>query len=281
MASPAAIGGGALGAAAIGVGGAYLAGAFEGKGDSEVEVEPNRVLLVNETDFSSVYSTADWIGKEYKNYLVAPIGSKGEGNLKTDNQKWWEWSYKRWQADSGKTDNDLSDEFKNKDKVSSDFSDSTATSNTSPKALNKVCEAVYKQNKSTITTLESSPDNQSRLKRDLFKYCSVLGEVKTISEAKEAYGSNTKGKEDANVKKFVAVNGNDKFWQVRNEEFYTDGDGDKSKSKVTDNSSNEFKVKSSENSRSEIRVICKEAYESGTTDTQNYPSADVEKFCTL
>ncbi|GCE63053.1 hypothetical protein MHSWG343_00310 [Candidatus Mycoplasma haematohominis] len=276
MASPAAVGGGLLGAGAIGVGSAYLAGAFEGADSSKVEVEPANVLL-SHNGTPSTY-TSDTVGKLYENYLVSPVDSKESGGTTINNQKWWEWSYKRWQADSGKENNNLSVEFKNSQKINSPFSGITVTED-SPKALNQVCEAVYKQNKSTIITLESSPDNPTKLKRDLFKYCSILGEVKTISEAGENY-DNKKGGDSTNKKTFISVTGNDKFWKIRNEEFYADGNGAKSKSKATGESS-KFKVKSAETDKPEIRKICEGAYESTKEEQTNYPIADVNIFCVL
>ncbi len=80
MASPAAVGGSLLGAGAIGVGSAYLAGAFEGSNNSE----PSSLLLSKDSTFST-YTDSNVIGKIYGNYLVAPIGSQGEGTSATNN----------------------------------------------------------------------------------------------------------------------------------------------------------------------------------------------------
>ncbi|GCE63069.1 hypothetical protein [Candidatus Mycoplasma haematohominis] len=277
MASPAAVGGGVLGAGAIGVGSAYLAGAFGGLDPSE----PTRVLLSRDSKFNEGYGTGDKIGKDYGDYLVAPIGENGTGGTKTNNRDWWEWSYKRWHADSKSKSGDLSDEFKSSNQVSKAFSDITSESDSS-KALNKVCEVVYKQQKSTITSTGSSPDNPARLKRDLFKYCSVLGEVKTISEvSEETYTTaSTYGNLPENTKKFIAVTGNDKFWKVRNDEFYATSDiGEKNKSKAS--SGSKFETEPKTNSKPSVRDICREAYKSSSSNNTNYPSDDVNKFCTL
>ncbi|WP_216082644.1 hypothetical protein [Candidatus Mycoplasma haematohominis] len=260
MTPQAAVGGGLLGAGAIGVGSAYLAGAFGGLDPSE----PARVLLYKDSTLISDYETGSLIGKEYGNYLVSPIGSREEGGVTINNRDWWEWSYKRWQEDSGKRGDDFSDAFKGSDKVSKAFSNDTS------KALNKVCEAVYKQEKSKITST-------AKLKRDLFKYCSILGEVKTISEAGEVYNDNTKGKDGANSKKFIAVEGNDKFWKVRNDEFYA-AEGDKSKSQAKTPSS---KFKSDSEKNLNVKDICWEAYKSLKSDSTNYPDTEINKFCVL
>ncbi|GCE63065.1 hypothetical protein [Candidatus Mycoplasma haematohominis] len=277
MASPAAVGGSLLGAGAIGVGSAYLAGAFGGLDPSE----PNRVLLSDYSQSSSAYTEGDKIGKAYKNYLVAPIGSKTTGGVTTNNEAWWKWSYKRWQADSGSRNNVLSTEFENDKKINSAFSSTIPSPTVSPKALNQVCEDIYKQDKSSLIPVGNATENKTKLKNDLFKYCSILGEVKTISEVEDAdYGENTKGKDATNSKKFVAVKGNDKFWEIRNKEFYGDDSGEKSKSKSTVGTS-KFKAKSVETPRPKIRDICEEAYRSGKDESTDYPSAEVNIFCVL
>ncbi|GCE63061.1 hypothetical protein [Candidatus Mycoplasma haematohominis] len=276
MASPTAVGGGALGAAAIGVGGAYLAGAFGGLDSSE----PVRVLLSKDSTFDTEYKNTSNIGKEYGNYLVAPIGSREEEGVTKNNEAWWQWSYKRWKADSDKQNDNLSDEFKDSKKIDSAFSKSAATSD-SPKALNKVCEDVYKKTKDSVIPAGSSTEDKTKLKNDLFKYCSILGELKTISEVvTETYvGANKKGADPTNSKKFMAATANNKFWEIRNKEFYAGGDGEKSKSKATGNS--KFKNGLDGNPNSNVRDICAQAYESGTSDTADYPIADVERFCVL
>ncbi|GCE63056.1 hypothetical protein MHSWG343_00340 [Candidatus Mycoplasma haematohominis] len=276
MASPAAVGGSLLGAGAIGVGSAYLAGAFEGSGSLEVEAEPANVLLSEDSTFST-YTTDSWIGKTYGRYLVAPIGSKAVGDATANNEKWWKWSYERWQKDFKLKKDSLSDEFKDESKVGSAFS----AESSSTTALNKVCEVVYKKDKNTITPADRTPDNKIKLKNDLFKYCSILGEMKTISEVGESnYNNSTKGKDETNAKKLVSVIGNDKFWEIRNEEFYANDNGAKSKSKATGGSS-KFKAKSAETPRPKIRDICGEAYNSQTSDTSEYPSGEVDIFCVL
>ncbi|GCE63050.1 hypothetical protein [Candidatus Mycoplasma haematohominis] len=273
MASQVAVGGSLLGAGAIGVGGAYLAGAFGG--EEVLGSEPTvRVILHQDDGFNTDYTDNNFIGKKYSKYLVAPIGSKGAEGSKTNNREWWAWSYARWQKDSKPQDNDLSTEFKGGSKVGSAFSDASDSST----ALNKVCEAVYKKNKSEITSSGTSPDNQAKLKRDLFKYCSILGEVKTISEVGKTYGNSTKGQVDANKKTFIAIKGNDKFWEERNKEFYATS-GDKSNSSATEGS--KFKTEPQTTTKPNVRDICEKAYESSTSDTTNYPVADVSKFCTL
>ncbi|WP_216082670.1 hypothetical protein [Candidatus Mycoplasma haematohominis] len=276
MASPTAIGGGALGAAAVGVGGAYLAGAFEGLGSSEAEKEPAIVLLSEDTTFSA--ENTNLIGKLYGKYLVAPLGSKGDGDSKTDNRKWWEQSYKRWKEASQPTNNDLSNEFKSSNQVSKAFSDNASEPDSS-KALNKVCETIYKKENSEIT-FEDASNNKTKLKNDLFKYCSILGEVKTIGEVSgESYDPNTNyGGDSTNVKKFIAVTGNDKFWEIRNKEFYADS-GDKSNSQASESS--KFKSESKKTSKPNIRDICKAAYGSAKTNNTDYPDAEINKFCVL
>ncbi|GCE63077.1 hypothetical protein [Candidatus Mycoplasma haematohominis] len=288
MPSPAAVGGGALGAAAVGVGGAYLAGAFEGSGSSKVESEPTRVLLSGIDGFSQAYENANGVGKLYGKYLVAPYGSRGNGvsqNVtRPDNKDWWEWSYKRWKWDSEKIGDSLSIEFKDDKKINAAFSDSTTTSNASPKALNQVCDDVYKGNQDSITPEENFSGNKTKLKNDLWKYCSILGEVKTIAEVSaETYdGTNKKGADATNIKKFIAITGNDKFWEIRNQEFYaTSNPGEKSRSKATSDSS-KFKTDSDGTSKKNIRNICQEAYKfEKSNGTDYYPDAEISRFCVL
>ncbi|GCE63070.1 hypothetical protein MHSWG343_00480 [Candidatus Mycoplasma haematohominis] len=283
MASPVAVGGGVLGAAAVGVGGAYLAGAFEGLGSSEVEIEQKIVLLSQNSEFKTEYGTDGKIGKDYGNYLVAPFGDTSaskDGQIKENNRKWWEQSYENWKRDSENSSQTLSEEFKDTSKVSKAFSDSTDVSDSST-ALNRVCKSIYVKEKSTITLNTGSTGNEVKLKRDLFKYCSILGEVKTISEAEEIYNTDTKGKEDANAKKFIAVNGNDKFWAKRNEEFNDISNaGEKSRSKSTVTTS-KFKTGLEGNLKSSVKDICQEAYKSSKDNQIDYPTAEVDIFCTL
>ncbi|WP_216082617.1 hypothetical protein, partial [Candidatus Mycoplasma haematohominis] len=101
----------------------------------------------------------------------------------------------------------------------------------------------------------------------------------TISEAGENY-DNKKGGDSTNKKTFISATGNDKFWKIRNEEFYADGDGEKNKSKAK-GASSKFKAESVEADKPEIRKICEEAYESTTEEGTSYPIADVNIFCVL
>ncbi|GCE63064.1 hypothetical protein [Candidatus Mycoplasma haematohominis] len=282
MASPAAVGGGLLGAGAIGVGSAYLAGAFEGSGSLEAEVEPVNVLLSSEANFSSSYATSGWIGKEYGHYLVSPIGSQTKEDATIDNKKWWEWSYKRWQKDFKSKKGSLSDEFKDDKKINSSFSETAPSEGTSPKALNKVCEAVYQGTKDSITPEENFSGNKTKLKNDLFKYCSILGEVKTIGEAStKTYGATEKGGDSTKNKGFIAVTGNDKFWEIRNKEFYEGLDSDKKSRSKAAGQSSKFKTDSEGNSKQNIRDICGAAYKSQTSEDESYPISEINIFCVL
>ncbi|WP_216082673.1 hypothetical protein [Candidatus Mycoplasma haematohominis] len=282
MPSPAAVVGGALGAGAIGVGSAYLAGAFGGSGSLEVEIEPTKVLLSADSKFNTDYSTNNLIGKDYGNYLVAPVGSTTTGTVETNNKAWWDWSYKRWQRDFANQNSNLSEEFKNESKVSSAFSD---VSNSST-ALNKVCEAVYKKAKTEITS-EDTPNNKAKLRNDLFKYCSIFGEsFKTISEVEEEksnYGSGNFGSDNTHSKTLIAVTGNDKFWAKRNEEFYSstgNKKGDDSASKFFKKFYDENKTK-----KKNIRERCKEAYKKPSSTAASADESpnlgEVTKFCAI
>ncbi|GCE63080.1 hypothetical protein MHSWG343_00580 [Candidatus Mycoplasma haematohominis] len=229
--------------------------------------------------FAEVYTDVNWIGKNYGHYLVAPVGEKGTGAERTSNEAWWKWSYERRQQDSQNTNITLSDEFsKVGSKVSKAFSDSDTESDSST-ALNKVCEVVYKKNKDFLSYEGNSSDSKTKLKNDLWKYCSILGEVKTIIEVGEKYDDNTRGKDDTNSKKFIAITGNDKFWEIRNEEFYKNS-GDKSRSKTTGTSS-KFKTDSADSKKLSIKDICKEAYKSKTSEDASYPSSEINIFCVL
>ncbi|GCE63058.1 hypothetical protein [Candidatus Mycoplasma haematohominis] len=284
MASPAAVGGGLLGAGAIGVGSAYLAGAFEGSDSLEVEAEPANVLLSSEANFSSGYATSGWIGKGYGHYLVSPIGSQTKGNVTIDNKKWWEWSYENWKRDLANSPGTLSEEFNGTNKVSKAFLDSTSVSDSST-SLNKVCKFVYEQDKSKITPSANPAGNEVKLKNNLFKYCSILGEVKTISDvSKETYGNDTNyGGNPENAKKFVAITGNDKFWNKRSEEFYSN----KGSKRGDDDTSKFFKkfYVDNKNEKKNIRGRCEEAYRkqsSSTESTDASPSlAEITKFCAI
>ncbi|GCE63076.1 hypothetical protein MHSWG343_00540 [Candidatus Mycoplasma haematohominis] len=282
MPSPAAVVGGALGAGAIGVGSAYLAGAFGGSGSLEVEIEPTKVLLSADSKFNTDYSTNNLIGKDYGNYLVAPVGSTTTETAETNNKAWWDWSYKRWKRDFANPNSNLSEEFKDASKVGSAFSDASSSS----AALNKVCEAVYKKAKTEITS-EDTPNNKAKLRNDLFKYCSIFGEsFKTISEVEEEksnYGSGNFGSDNTHSKTLIAVTGNDKFWAKRNEEFYSstgNKKGDDSASKFFKKFYDENKTK-----KKNIRERCKEAYKKPSSTAASADESpnlgEVTKFCAI
>ncbi|GCE63648.1 hypothetical protein MHSWG343_06480 [Candidatus Mycoplasma haematohominis] len=233
--------------------------------------------------------TDSTIGKLYGNYLVAPYGSRGKTNIsdetKSNSKKWWEWSYRRWEKDF-KKGSQLSDAFKDDKKINSGFSDVTPEANKA-KALNQVCEDVYKKTENDITP--DTDNNKKRLRDDMWKYCSFFGrKPTTIKEnANESYstdGSYGKTKES----ELVSIDDplNKLFWEIRNEEFFgtTSSEGIGAGLKVAEDSIFQplYEDRFSAN-RGTIKNVCKEAYflTSNETGTKKAKQDSVLKFCSL
>ncbi|WP_216083537.1 hypothetical protein [Candidatus Mycoplasma haematohominis] len=217
------------------------------------------------------------IGNLYGNYLVAPFGNSGNNN-----QKWWEWSFRRWQEDSKVSNFPLSDDF-SKEKVVHAYKTSGETGDSNEKSLNKVCKSVFDKDKGDIDRNNDTGKTKEKLRNALWRYCSFFGEEpKTIQEVTgEDYGNNTNGK--ANETKYIGVKGNDKFWEARNKEFYATT-GTKSGSSATANGvfKTEYDKNTSKQPVKEIRDICEESYgKNPTSDSSTYPTDDITKFCTL
>ncbi|GCE63489.1 hypothetical protein MHSWG343_04860 [Candidatus Mycoplasma haematohominis] len=191
---------------------------------------PSFKTLKDDPKFGNNYSDESKVGKVYGYFLVAPYGSRGnEANSnqkESNNEEWWKWSYARWKADfkdKAKKDN-LSNEFKDDNKVGSAFSITAAT--TGAKPLNQVCEDVYKKkNKDEVTPDTNASSDKSKLSRDMWKYCSSLGTLPEFLKG-TGYGSGTFGVEQTHKDKAVATKGygksssNDEFWRLRNDEFF-------------------------------------------------------------
>ncbi|WP_216083330.1 hypothetical protein [Candidatus Mycoplasma haematohominis] len=232
--------------------------------------------------------TDSTIGKLYGNYLVAPYGSRGKTNIsdetKSNSKKWWEWSYRRWEKDF-KKGSQLSDAFKDDKKINSGFSDVTPEANKA-KALNQVCEDVYKKTENDITP--DTDNNKKRLRDDMWKYCSFFGRKPTTVKEKdgESYDAGKYGQ--TKETELISIDDplNKLFWEIRNEEFFGKPsiDGIGVGLQETDNSlfKSLYDSKSSQG-RGTIKNACKEAYSltSNETGTKKAKQDSVLKFCSL
>ncbi|WP_216083337.1 hypothetical protein [Candidatus Mycoplasma haematohominis] len=252
---------------------------------------PSFEVLRKDPSFAQTYNDNDVIGKLYGNYLVAPYGSRGKTNTedttKSNNKEWWEWSYKNWKADfdNTQTKGNLSSEFLDDKKVSSGFDVTSKTG--SPKALNQVCEDVYKKNKTDITKLDSDA-NKQKLHDDLWKYCSFLEKRPTTVEeySKESYGTgNEHGK--THKSKLVSIDdpSNKLFWEIRNEEFFGSKESPFKGDNLVASDDSLFKdlYDSPFESRGTIKDICQKAYSFTTAekDGKKVKQESVLKFCSL
>ncbi|GCE63543.1 hypothetical protein [Candidatus Mycoplasma haematohominis] len=221
------------------------------------------------------------IGNLYGDYLISPFGKD-----KNNNQKWWEWSFRRWQEDEKGTKRTLSSSFA-KDKIKSGYQPESKTTEDEQKSLNKVCKNVYEKTKTDITKENSDSNNdKENLRNDLWKYCSFFRETpKSIDEveAKDYSVADTYGKKYAS--KLVGIKGNDTFWETRNKEFFEEVGKTSSILDATNDSlfKKLFDSKGGEN-KGNIRETCKAAYFLKETKEDNKLAAtkdNVFKFCSL
>ncbi|GCE63538.1 hypothetical protein MHSWG343_05350 [Candidatus Mycoplasma haematohominis] len=245
------------------------------------------VTLIAEKDYEKTY-TENTIGKLYGDYLVAPFGlSKNDGNVdkSKDNKSWWEISYRNFETDGAS-----SDDFKKVEKVDKSFVDKDSQDN---KSLNKVCETVYKKASTEVDVTEPAKETpQSKLRKDLFKYCSFLGkEPTTISnkekEKKTYLDVQSYGATQASKLVSVTDNGNYLFWVTQTKLFF-EAKGDRSGSKDTDSKSIFKKLfdenKDKNKSWDLVKNACKTAYSKKGEDsaaTDKAPKESVFRYCSL
>ncbi|WP_216083538.1 hypothetical protein [Candidatus Mycoplasma haematohominis] len=277
---------GALGAAVI-VGSGLGINAFVNS------LEPVWYSLSKESDFSTGYENK--VGKDYGNYLVGAYGDEGEN--KDRNKWWWDWSYKNYQYDLQNSPSDLSQEFfhDGSSKVSSAYkSSSDKTTDSSPKALNEVCDGIYKGK----TKTEADPDTdvnseKSKLSRNLWRYCSHLG-TRPVLISGDVYGNNTFGKKADHHNKAVATkdykntDSNDEFWRLRNDEFFGSKDEDGVGKKATDDGIFKTlygkKKAGTITSEDTVKKACEKAYERKESEKDTVPKINdeyIKKFCYL
>ncbi|GCE63636.1 hypothetical protein MHSWG343_06330 [Candidatus Mycoplasma haematohominis] len=244
---------------------------------------PAYVVLSEGVPNGTTY-TDDNIGKIYGDYLIAPYGSNESKNSAGDsnsnnNKEWWEWSYALFQEDlKSESLQEWSDEFR---EIESAFSTTSALDDSPKKDLNQVCEAVYKKNKKDLKPSKDKPNN-AKLINNFWRYCSFFHtKPRTIEENQDKYdGVNKYG----NLKKSSLISTdlgkwewNASFWEARNKEFLGNN-GEKSNTKATKGS--KFELKGDEEEK-HIKDICSNAYNSEKDNNNDYPEADVTRFCTL
>ncbi|WP_216083248.1 hypothetical protein [Candidatus Mycoplasma haematohominis] len=267
------------GAAALGAGAVIVGGTGFGvyRHLSHDPMPENYVVLAKSSD--KVSDTAH-IGNVYGDYLIAPFGDNGN-----DNKEWWDWSYRRWQADSENKNITLSGNF-DKNVVKSSYRGKNETSG-EEKSLNKICQTVYEKAKTEINKEANKPEKE-RLKNDLWKYCSVFGEApKTVSDiGTENYGTGTFGEDKKD--KLIGITGNDGFWKVKNKEFFERGDNNQGTgnglTQATDSLFYDLYDSKNKGSRGDLRNTCGAAYRVNKTSQPTEPKVtetNLLKFCTL
>lgn len=269
-------------ATTLGAGGAVVVGCYAGgvfNGESATIVNATSLIdilwspLNKDTNFSATYNTENTVGKEYGQYLTG---------TETENQKWWEESYKTYDQDTKATDNTrtFSDLFSHtNNKVTLAYSANVNT------ALNKVCEEAYKKNLTNEVdfTSASGTEDKHRLAADILRYCSPLKQKPIIIQANDNTYSEGKIGKQGHEKKLVSVSeeSNDGFWKAQNEWFKERGKS----STALDNYFNQFfettkTLKADKN----IKQICEEAYTKAavTEATTSQPKIDdVVKYCSF
>ncbi|GCE63466.1 hypothetical protein [Candidatus Mycoplasma haematohominis] len=276
--------------AAAGTGAVIVGGTGLGLHFFVNSLEPVWYSLSSEAGFSDSYSTN--VGKDYGNYLVGVYGDKGDE--KNRNQKWWEWSYKQFQYDAEVLKEKLSKEFfdstTKKSKVSGAYKPSITVASADSKALNEVCQDIYKKGKEDVVPDNVEDSDKSKLSRDMWKYCSHLGTrpvlLKENDYESKFIGSTHKDKA-VSVKASGKDSSNDEFWRLRNDEFF----GGKEDGKGNDASADGlFKVlydKKKENtitSEDTVKKACEQAYsrdKSKKDEGQKVNDDDIKKFCYL
>ncbi|GCE63468.1 hypothetical protein MHSWG343_04650 [Candidatus Mycoplasma haematohominis] len=276
--------------AAAGTGAVIVGGTGVGLHFFVNSLEPVWYSLSLEDGFSSDYSNN--VGKDYGNYLVGVYGDKGD--QKDRNQKWWEWSYKQLQYDVEVLKEKLSAEFfdNNTSKVSSPYKSKNGNSSTSSKALNEVCESIYKKNKGEADPDGTADSTKSRLSRDMWKYCSHL-RTRPILLKENDYGAGEVGNETDHKDKAVSVkasgkdSSNDEFWRLRNDEFFGGKGVGKGNSASQGGLFKALYAKKETNtigSKDTVKEACKTAYSTKTANKSTSPKvedADIKKFCYL
>ncbi|WP_216083694.1 hypothetical protein [Candidatus Mycoplasma haematohominis] len=166
----------------------------------------------------------------------------------------------------------MSQEFEGSQKIDKAFSVEEVTEN-KPKALNQVCEDVYKKEKTNINS--NSDENHKKLWNNLWKYCSFFGvELITVEKSTHRYTGNQYGETKKSDLVSVKDKNNNVFWDTRNSEFYADS-GDKSGTTVITGIFHTEKAKNTH-----IKSICEDAYTKSSSDS-GYVQTDVVKFCSI
>ncbi|GCE63797.1 hypothetical protein MHSWG343_08040 [Candidatus Mycoplasma haematohominis] len=252
-------------------------------------MEPTFYAFSEEDNFSTT-DYNDKIGQEYGKYLVGVYGNTSEA--KDRNKKWWEWSYKQYQYDVKYRSTEFHEIFykTGQEKITSAYKDSKNKSTSSPKALNEVCDDVYKKDKVDIKPTSDATKN--KLNKNLWKYCSSLAPKLVFLSDTSGYEDGKLGHKTDHHGKAVATKGysgsssNDKFWELKNEEFFGAGEGDGKGNSATENGifKELYKKKSNRASSDTIKNTCEAAYSKKTTEASTNPTvneSDIKKFCYL
>ncbi|GCE63492.1 hypothetical protein MHSWG343_04890 [Candidatus Mycoplasma haematohominis] len=254
-------------------------------------MEPVWYALSYESNSSSTYDKK--VGKDYGNYLVGVYGDTKD--IKDRNKKWWEWSHKQFEYDLKNDRGSLSSEFfdnsQNKSKVSGAYkSSSQKTIGDSPKALNEVCDGIYKGK--TKDEVEQTSTNNTNLSKNLWKYCSHL-RTRPVLLNNEGYEDETIGKDATHKDEAVATKGydsnssNEKFWRLRNDEFFgskgKEGTGREATEdgifKTLYDKKNKYKT-----SKDTIKDVCEQVYSRKTAEKDTalkIKDEYIKKFCYL
>ncbi|WP_216083529.1 hypothetical protein [Candidatus Mycoplasma haematohominis] len=239
---------------------------------------PSGYVVLSKSSKKDDYTTNDKAGKDYGRYLIGVYDQK--------NEKWWNWSYRWWQYDLKNDSSSLSDQFLNETKIKSAFSKEGDSSTDAAKALNRVCETLYKGNTTDITPSDTNDSSKTKLNNNFWKYCSFLGKKPITIEEKKTekdYGTDKYG----NTKKSVLISTKDSdlFWEVRNSEFF--GEDSALNGSALENTDNSVFHKlfntSKGGKRGHIKDACEKSYglkkdESGDDKAKE---ETVLKFCSL
>lgn len=122
----------------------------------------------------------------------------------TSNKEWWDNSYEQYKKDKESSADSLSSEFGTDNKVTSAYSANASDS----KALNKVCESIYKKDTTGIS-FDSGEENKHKLGHNILKYCSPLGGKPTTLSGENSYQVGTIGKTQWETRKLVRAGENE------------------------------------------------------------------------
>ncbi|WP_216083566.1 hypothetical protein [Candidatus Mycoplasma haematohominis] len=259
--------GAGLGAAAVIGGGGYLTYDLLNR-----DYSPKVLGDLENSVFTSRYSSTTFFAHKYKKYLVDPEDSR--------NRWWWEERYQNLKdaiADSSKNIK-LDEVFykTNENKVTVAFGNA-ATS------LNKVCGVVFGEDESNWS---SSPNKKS----NVWTYCSILKEEPKLISTTDGFETGKFGGDTNHHNKAVSAKPNEEFnkefWDLRNREFF----GESGKDGTGNNASEKslfkelYAKKPKRGDSDNIKSVCHEAYDQHKSQGETEPKVkdeDIKRFCYL